>query len=138
MSTLRPCIPLPSLARIGLDIDGGTGSFAAHMAKLGVTVVTTAADEDSTGSEAGGVPFSEAIAARGLVPLHVPKEVRGKSKIDQTVQCSEASRGVIMGWTRACLGSIKPPCTVEMYSDVYTCVVHQGFTRESQPSLMHS
>lgn len=69
-------------ARVGLDVDGGTGSFAAHMAKLGVTIVTSAVDQDSTGNDARGVPFSETIAARGLIPLHVPKEVRDETSQD--------------------------------------------------------
>ncbi|XP_043708059.1 probable methyltransferase At1g29790 [Telopea speciosissima] len=47
--------------RIGLDLGGGSGSFAARLAERKVTVVTTALDVDA--------PFNEFIAARGLFPL---------------------------------------------------------------------
>jgi len=49
--------------RIGLDIGGGTGTFAARMAERGVTVVTTTLDL--------GAPFGAFVASRGLVPLHL-------------------------------------------------------------------
>ncbi|OAY66606.1 hypothetical protein ACMD2_18645 [Ananas comosus] len=49
--------------RIGLDIGGGTGTFAARMRERGVTVVTTTMDFDR--------PFNNFVASRGLVPLHV-------------------------------------------------------------------
>ncbi|TVU36239.1 hypothetical protein EJB05_18164, partial [Eragrostis curvula] len=49
--------------RVGLDVGGGTGTFAARMAERGVTVVTTTLDL--------GAPFGEVVAARGLVPLHL-------------------------------------------------------------------
>ncbi|PUZ53603.1 hypothetical protein GQ55_5G064600 [Panicum hallii var. hallii] len=49
--------------RIGLDIGGGTGTFAARMAERGVTVVTTALDL--------GAPFGAFVASRGLIPLHL-------------------------------------------------------------------
>ncbi|XP_054798614.1 probable methyltransferase At1g29790 [Prosopis cineraria] len=47
--------------RIGLDIGGGSGSFAARMADRNVTVITSTLNIDA--------PFSEFIAARGLFPL---------------------------------------------------------------------
>ncbi|GAB2269665.1 hypothetical protein Dimus_004587 [Dionaea muscipula] len=47
--------------RIGIDIGGGSGTFAARMAERNVTVVTQALNIEA--------PYSEFIAARGLVPL---------------------------------------------------------------------
>ncbi|RDX62278.1 hypothetical protein CR513_59405, partial [Mucuna pruriens] len=47
--------------RIGLDVGGGSGSFAAVMAKRNVTVVTTTLNVDA--------PFTDFIAASGLFPL---------------------------------------------------------------------
>ncbi|KAL6840067.1 hypothetical protein ACP4OV_029877 [Aristida adscensionis] len=49
--------------RIGLDIGGGTGTFAARMAERGVTVVTTTLDL--------GAPFGAFVASRGLIPLQL-------------------------------------------------------------------
>lgn len=55
--------------RLGLDIGGGTGTLAARLKKLAnVTVVTTTMDL--------GAPYSEAAAARGVVPLHAPLQQR--------------------------------------------------------------
>ncbi|PSS28991.1 PAX-interacting protein [Actinidia chinensis var. chinensis] len=54
--------------RLGLDIGGGTGTFAAQMKLLNVTVVTTTMNL--------GAPHSEAAAARGVVPLHAPLQQR--------------------------------------------------------------
>lgn len=55
--------------RLGLDIGGGTGTFAAQMKVLmNATVVTTTMN--------WGAPYSEAAAARGVVPLHVPLQQR--------------------------------------------------------------
>ncbi|KAL3691967.1 hypothetical protein R1sor_005618 [Riccia sorocarpa] len=51
----------PGTIRIGLDIGGGTASFAARMRENNVTIVT------STLNLAG--PFNNFIAQRGLVPL---------------------------------------------------------------------
>ncbi|KAG6495116.1 probable methyltransferase At1g29790 [Zingiber officinale] len=48
--------------RIGFDIGGGAGNFAARMAERNVTVVTSTL-------EVGGKPMNEFIAARGLFPL---------------------------------------------------------------------
>ncbi|EFJ06416.1 hypothetical protein SELMODRAFT_135385 [Selaginella moellendorffii] len=47
--------------RIGLDIGGGTASFAARMAEHNVTIVTTSLNLNG--------PFNEFIALRGLVPI---------------------------------------------------------------------
>lgn len=48
--------------RIGFDIGGGAGNFAARMAERNVTIVTSTL-------EAGGKQMNEFIAARGLFPL---------------------------------------------------------------------
>ena len=57
-----------SVIRLGLDIGGATGSFAARMKFYNITVVTTTMNL--------GAPYSEATALRGLVPLHVPLQQR--------------------------------------------------------------
>ncbi|THU59609.1 hypothetical protein C4D60_Mb07t03890 [Musa balbisiana] len=49
--------------RIGLDIGGGTGSFAARMRERNVTIVTSTMNFDG--------PFNNFIASRGLLPLHI-------------------------------------------------------------------
>ncbi|WOK96514.1 hypothetical protein Cni_G05221 [Canna indica] len=49
--------------RIGLDIGGGTGSFAARMRERNVTIVTSTMNFNG--------PFNSFIASRGLVPLHI-------------------------------------------------------------------
>lgn len=54
--------------RLGLDIGGGTGTFAAQMKKENVTVITA--------TMSMGAPYSEVVALRGLVPLHVPLQQR--------------------------------------------------------------
>lgn len=55
--------------RLGLDIGGGTGTLAARLKKLvNATVLTTTMNL--------GAPYSEAAAARGVVPLHVPLQQR--------------------------------------------------------------
>ncbi|WOK95346.1 hypothetical protein Cni_G04053 [Canna indica] len=48
--------------RIGFDIGGGAGNFAARMAERNVTIVTSTL-------EIGGKPMNEFVAARGLFPL---------------------------------------------------------------------
>ncbi|XP_062184604.1 probable methyltransferase At1g29790 [Phragmites australis] len=53
----------PGTVRIGLDIGGGTGTFAARMRERDVTVVTTTLDLDA--------PFNRFVASRGLVPLQL-------------------------------------------------------------------
>lgn len=57
-----------SVLRLGLDIGGGTGTFAARMKLFNVTIVTTTMNN--------GAPYNEAVALRGLVPLHVPLQQR--------------------------------------------------------------
>ncbi|XP_052179471.1 probable methyltransferase At1g29790 [Diospyros lotus] len=54
--------------RVGLDIGGGTATFAAQMRRMNATVVTTTMNL--------GAPYSEAAALRGLVPLHAPLQQR--------------------------------------------------------------
>ncbi|KAI3745979.1 hypothetical protein L6452_08394 [Arctium lappa] len=49
--------------RIGFDIGGGCGTFAARMAEKNVTVVTTTLNMDAS--------FSEFIATKGLFPLYL-------------------------------------------------------------------
>lgn len=50
--------------RIGLDIGGGSGTFAARMRERGnVTIVTSTMNFDG--------PFNSFIASRGLVPMHI-------------------------------------------------------------------
>ncbi|XP_019156133.1 PREDICTED: uncharacterized protein LOC109152905 [Ipomoea nil] len=48
--------------RIGFDIGGGSGTFAARMAERSFTVVTATLNLDA--------PFNDFIAARGLFPLY--------------------------------------------------------------------
>ncbi|XP_073297402.1 probable methyltransferase At1g29790 [Primulina huaijiensis] len=57
-----------SAIRLALDIGGGTGTFAAQMKLRNATVVTTTMNL--------GAPYNEAVAIRGLVPLHVPLQQR--------------------------------------------------------------
>ncbi|KAE9458604.1 hypothetical protein C3L33_09470, partial [Rhododendron williamsianum] len=54
--------------RIGFDLGGGSGTFAARMAERNVTVVTATLNIDA--------PFSEFIAARGLFPLYLSLDHR--------------------------------------------------------------
>ncbi|XP_065847789.1 probable methyltransferase At1g29790 [Euphorbia lathyris] len=54
--------------RIGLDIGGGSGTFAARMAERNVTIITNTLNIDA--------PFSEFIAARGLFPLYLSLDHR--------------------------------------------------------------
>jgi SAM-dependent methyltransferase len=53
----------PGTVRIGLDIGGGTATFAARMRERNVTVMTTTLDLDA--------PFNAFVASRGLVPLQI-------------------------------------------------------------------
>lgn len=57
-----------SVLRLGLDVGGGTGTFAARMKLFNVTVLTTTLNV--------AAPYSEAVALRGLVPLHAPLQQR--------------------------------------------------------------
>lgn len=54
--------------RIGFDIGGGSGTFAARMAERNMTVITNTLNIDA--------PFSEFIAARGLFPLFLSLDHR--------------------------------------------------------------
>ena len=49
--------------RIGLDLGGGSGTFAARMKERGVTIVTTSMNFNG--------PFNSFIASRGLIPMHI-------------------------------------------------------------------
>ncbi|ONK75385.1 uncharacterized protein A4U43_C03F16300 [Asparagus officinalis] len=49
--------------RIGLDIGGGSGTFAVRMKERNITIVTTSMNFNG--------PFNSFIAARGVVPLYV-------------------------------------------------------------------
>ncbi|XP_074586523.1 putative methyltransferase At1g29790 [Curcuma longa] len=49
--------------RVGLDIGGGSGTFAARMWERNVTVVTSSMNFDG--------PFNNFIASRGLVAMHI-------------------------------------------------------------------
>ncbi|XP_027338245.1 uncharacterized protein LOC113852204 [Abrus precatorius] len=51
------------IIRIGLDIGGGTGTFAARMMERNVTIITSTLNLDG--------PFNSIIASRGLVPMHI-------------------------------------------------------------------
>ncbi|KAH9627308.1 hypothetical protein KSS87_013553 [Heliosperma pusillum] len=57
-----------SVLRLGIDIGGGSGSFAAKMKEKNVTVLTTTMNL--------GVPFSEVNAIRGVVAMHAPLQQR--------------------------------------------------------------
>ncbi|KAF5736300.1 hypothetical protein HS088_TW14G00440 [Tripterygium wilfordii] len=57
-----------SVLRLGIDIGGGTGTFAARMKEHNVTVLTTTMNFNA--------PYNEAVALRGLLPLHVPLQQR--------------------------------------------------------------
>ncbi|GFQ07571.1 hypothetical protein PHJA_002901200 [Phtheirospermum japonicum] len=58
-----------SVIRLAVDIGGGTATFAAQMKTLhNVTVLTTTMNL--------GLPYNNAVAYRGLVPLHAPLQQR--------------------------------------------------------------
>ncbi|RYR63172.1 hypothetical protein Ahy_A04g020967 [Arachis hypogaea] len=52
-----------STISIGLEIGGGTGTFAARMKERNVTIITSTLDLDG--------PFSHFIASRRLIPIHL-------------------------------------------------------------------
>ncbi|KAK7246080.1 hypothetical protein RIF29_40938 [Crotalaria pallida] len=54
--------------RIGLDIGGGTGTFAARMKERNVAIVTSTLNLDA--------PFNNFIASRGLIPMHLSMSQR--------------------------------------------------------------
>lgn len=53
----------PGTIRIGFDIGGGSGTFAARMRERNVTIITSTMNLDG--------PFNSFIASRGLIPIHV-------------------------------------------------------------------
>ncbi|XP_050235865.1 probable methyltransferase At1g29790 [Mercurialis annua] len=53
----------PGTIRIGLDIGGGSGTFAARMKERNVTIITSSMNLDG--------PFNSFIASRGLISIHV-------------------------------------------------------------------
>uniref|UniRef100_A0A0E0KR33 Methyltransferase type 11 domain-containing protein n=1 Tax=Oryza punctata TaxID=4537 RepID=A0A0E0KR33_ORYPU len=83
----------PGTVRVGLDIGGGTGTFAARMREHNVTVVTTTLDMDA--------PFSLFVASRGLVPLQLTLAQRlpfadGVMDIVHTMQLSNWVPGGVL------------------------------------------
>ncbi|KAL9224924.1 hypothetical protein vseg_000904 [Gypsophila vaccaria] len=54
--------------RLGIDIGGGSGSFASKMKEKNVTVLTTTLNL--------GAPYSEVNAIRGVVAMHAPLQQR--------------------------------------------------------------
>ncbi|CAI5956775.1 unnamed protein product [Closterium sp. NIES-65] len=77
----RRCLTRTSQQLVGgkggirLDAGGGTGSFAAHMARYNVTVMTTAMNIETVTGRRQGLPYMETIALRGLISLHVPHKM---------------------------------------------------------------
>lgn len=57
-----------SVIRLGIDIGGNTGTFAARMKHYNVTIITTTMNFN--------VPNNEVVAIRDLVPLHMPLQQR--------------------------------------------------------------
>lgn len=53
----------PGTIRIGLDIGGGTATFAARLRERNITIITSSMNFDG--------PFNSFIASRGLVPIHI-------------------------------------------------------------------
>ncbi|KAJ0987585.1 hypothetical protein J5N97_005941 [Dioscorea zingiberensis] len=53
----------PGTIRIGLDIGGGSGTFAVRMKERNVTIITTSMNLNG--------PFNSFIASRGVVPMYV-------------------------------------------------------------------
>uniref|UniRef100_A0ACD5WZI4 Uncharacterized protein n=1 Tax=Avena sativa TaxID=4498 RepID=A0ACD5WZI4_AVESA len=76
--------------RVGLDIGGGGGTFAARMRERGVTVVTATTN--------AGAPFGSFVASRGLVPIHVGPAHR-LPFFDGTLDVVHAARELMAGWT---------------------------------------
>ncbi|GJP41139.1 hypothetical protein CLOM_g823 [Closterium sp. NIES-68] len=62
----------PGALRIGLDVGGGTGGFAALLAQHNITIVTTGMNTDEGKEDEKAVPYMQTIAQRGLVPLYLP------------------------------------------------------------------
>nr|CAB3493472.1 unnamed protein product [Digitaria exilis] len=74
--------------RIGLDIGGGSGTFAVRMRERGVTVVATTVNLNG--------PFAAVVAARGVVPLYVSVAAR-LPLFDNTMDVVH-SMHVLSGW----------------------------------------
>ncbi|XP_010557488.1 PREDICTED: uncharacterized protein LOC104826476 [Tarenaya hassleriana] len=74
--------------RIGFDISGGSGTFAARMAEKNVTIITNSLN--------AGAPFSEFIAARGLFPLFLSLDHRFPF-YDNVFDLIHASSGLDVG-----------------------------------------
>ncbi|KAL8524019.1 hypothetical protein ACS0TY_013834 [Phlomoides rotata] len=74
--------------RIGFDIGGGSGTFAARMAERNVTVITATLNLDA--------PFNEFIAARGLFPLYFSLDYRFPF-YDNVFDLVHASNGLDVG-----------------------------------------
>ncbi|KAG9443943.1 hypothetical protein H6P81_015283 [Aristolochia fimbriata] len=53
----------PGTIRIGVDIGGGSGTFAVRMRERGATIVTTSMNFNG--------PFNSFIASRGVIPLYI-------------------------------------------------------------------
>ncbi|OMO88731.1 putative S-adenosyl-L-methionine-dependent methyltransferase protein [Corchorus capsularis] len=53
----------PGTIRIGFDIGGGSGTFAARMRERNITIITSSMNLDG--------PFNSFIASRGLIPMHI-------------------------------------------------------------------
>ncbi|CAI5505003.1 unnamed protein product [Closterium sp. Naga37s-1] len=83
----------PGSLRIGLDVGGGSGSFAAHMARYNVTILTTSMNKEFIEGVEGGLPYMETIALRGLVPLHVPTKAR-QPFFDNTLDIIHSAQSV--------------------------------------------
>ncbi|XP_051117709.1 probable methyltransferase At1g29790 [Andrographis paniculata] len=81
----------PGTIRIGLDIGGGTATFAVRMRERNVTVVTTSMNLNG--------PFSSFIAGRGVVPLYLSISQR-LPFFDNTVDIVH-SMHVLSGWVPA-------------------------------------
>ncbi|CAN1266316.1 Probable methyltransferase At1g29790 [Linum perenne] len=74
--------------RIGFDIAGGSGTFAARMAERNVTVITNTLNIDA--------PFNEFVAARGLFPLYLSLDHRFPF-YDNVFDLIHASSGLDVG-----------------------------------------
>ncbi|KAM0860615.1 hypothetical protein ACQ4PT_046434 [Festuca glaucescens] len=75
--------------RIGLDMGGGGGTFAARMSERGVTVVTATTN--------AGAPFGSFVASRGFLPIHVGP-VHRLPFFDGTLDVVHAAGELMAGW----------------------------------------
>ncbi|KAL7155429.1 hypothetical protein ABFS83_03G074300 [Erythranthe nasuta] len=74
--------------RIGFDIGGGSGTFAARMAERNVTIVTATLNVEA--------PFNEFIASRGLFPLYLSLDHRFPFQ-DNVFDLVHAANGLDVG-----------------------------------------